>query len=158
MSALREEIRGLEIGIMATISEKITLLENFNRIVAEVVMDICKSFRNEIRDMNVAQQYAGMRSDGTDIEPSYKPITIDIKRYLGQPTDRVALRDTKDFHRSFQVLFSKTEFTIMATDKKTNELKAKYGPNIFGLDEESQDNLSAMIRPLLLEYFRNMVV
>lgn len=71
-----------------------------------------------------------------DYEP-YKPKTIQIKKRKGQPTTRVTLRDTGDFHKSMYVVFDAEGFYITASDEKTPDLVKKYGEEIFRLTDKN---------------------
>lgn len=73
----------------------------------------------------------------------YTPTTIRIKKRKGQPTTRVTLRDTGDFHKSMLVVFDSEGFYITATDKKTPGLVEKYGGEIFRLTDK---NLTRIVR------------
>ena len=73
----------------------------------------------------------------------YRPITIRIKRKKGQPTNRVTLRDTMDFHDSVYVVFDSEGFYVVAEDGKTDKLIDKYGKDILRLTDE---NLHAVVR------------
>lgn len=74
----------------------------------------------------------------------YKLITIEHKKIKGQPYDRVTLRDTGDFERSFKVIIGKDSFRVDATDWKAEELKKKYG-QIFGLTPQNKSKLAKTI-------------
>lgn len=67
----------------------------------------------------------------------YKPSTIANKRRKGQPTTRVTLRDTGDFHEAMRVVFDSEGFYITSDDDKTNELVSKYGESIFRLTNKN---------------------
>lgn len=74
-----------------------------------------------------------------DYEP-YAQRTIEIKRKKGQPTTRVTLRDTGDFHKAMRVVFDDNYpggFYIDSTDEKYQELKDRYGDSIFRLTNEN---------------------
>lgn len=73
----------------------------------------------------------------------YKDTTIRIKREKGQPTTRVTLRDTGDFHNSMFVVFDADGFYITSSDEKTEDLVAKYGEDIFRLTDK---NFTRIIR------------
>lgn len=73
----------------------------------------------------------------------YTDTTIRIKRKKGQPTTRVTLRDTGDFHNSMFVVFDADGFYITSSDEKTEELVAKYGEDIFRLTDK---NFTRIIR------------
>lgn len=73
----------------------------------------------------------------------YKDTTIRIKHEKGQPTTRVTLRDTGDFHNSMFVVFDADGFYITSSDEKTEDLVAKYGEDIFRLTDK---NFTRIIR------------
>lgn len=94
-----------------------------------------------IVDMNSEQQLfeQGVNNLGvsiSDYQP-YAPFTIEIKHMKNQPTDRVTLRDTGDFHSSFYLLVGTEQFEIKASDPKTEDLIKKYGRQILGLTNEN---------------------
>lgn len=88
--------------------------------------------------LNQGQMFIGRRADGTELLPSYKDITIEIKKSKGQPYDRVTLRDTGAFWDSIKVDVSTDVFKINATDSKAKKLIKKYGVKILGLSKESK--------------------
>ncbi len=101
--------------------------------------------QQRIVEMNVEQLYDyGMNSLGIRIDTyePYSPYTVRIKQEKGQPYDRVTLRDTGDFHKSFGVVFEPVGFYITSTDYKTQDLIDKYGARIFGLTSENKQDLT----------------
>ena len=80
----------------------------------------------------------------------YKPVTIEIKRDKGQPTDRVTLRDTQAFHNSFFIFADNKAAWFKATDKKSQKLYDKYG-EIFGLTVENRNKVAwEYLYPMLI--------
>ena len=73
----------------------------------------------------------------------YTATTVKIKKRKGQPTTRVTLRDTGDFHKSMFVVFDSDGFYITASDDKTQSLIEKYGSEIFRLTDK---NFNRIIR------------
>lgn len=73
----------------------------------------------------------------------YTETTKKIKAKKGQPTTRVTLRDTGDFHNSMFVVFDSEGFYVTASDDKTQALVDKYGDEIFRLTDK---NLTRIIR------------
>lgn len=67
----------------------------------------------------------------------YTPTTVKIKKKKGQPTTRVTLRDTGDFHKSMFVVFDSDGFYITSSDEKTSMLIDKYGDEIFRLTNKN---------------------
>lgn len=109
-----------------------------------------------IVDLNAHYQLyeKGVNALGIEIA-SYDPYTmytVMLKGMQGQPTDRVTLQDTGDFHRSFYVIFRDDEFEITAYDHKKAELVDRYGPEIFGLTPEHMTILrQEIVKPSLEE-------
>lgn len=105
------------------------------------VREIIINDEHIICDMNAEQQLyeEGINRLGVKISDyaPYSPLTIEIKTHKGQPTDRVTLRDTGEFHGSFYVEATNTTFEIKAADWKTEKLLKKYGKGILGLTEGS---------------------
>ena len=100
---------------------------------------------DKIVELNVEQLYEyGINSLGVSIDTyaPYSPYTIRAKNEKGQPTDRVTLRDTGDFHKSFEVVVGPVDFYITATDYKTDMLVERYGEKIFGLIPQNKIELA----------------
>ena len=71
---------------------------------------------------------------------SYAPYalsTIKAKKKKGQPTTRVTLKDTGDFHESMYVVFDEEGFYVTASDEKTPFLTSRYGDSIFRLTDKN---------------------
>lgn len=110
--------------------------------------------KEDIVEMNVSQLYdEGVNRLGIAISTyaPYAPRTIQLKTKKGQPTDRVTLRDTGAFHKSFTLEIGPVGFYITATDYKTQELVDKYGANIFGLTSDNLAALSYELFPLVMQ-------
>ena len=137
--------------MLPAIDAKIKALEEWNRDAERHVIAEAKQFEAEILDYNTEEQLylLGQDSTGAKLPGPYRPLTIEIKRAKGQPTDRITLRDTGDFHESFRIDWQETEFKIQATDWKIGKLTREYGPEIFGLDENGvQDLIDNLRQPL----------
>jgi hypothetical protein len=115
-----------------------------------------------IVDMNAEEQLyeQGVNCLGVDIMDyaPYSPVTIEIKKALGQPTNRVTLRDEGDFESSFFLEVGDKQFEIKASDFKTEDLIKKYGHQILGLTKE---NIAVLIWqyifPDLMEKAKNVL-
>ena len=82
----------------------------------------------------------------------YTPLTVQIKKEKGQPTNRVTLRDEGDFESSFYIEADGEKFEIKAGDWKTEELIKKYGRQILGLTPEHiEEVIKDYIYPELLK-------
>ena len=143
--------------MLPAIDAKIKALEEWNRDAERHVIAEAKQFEQYILRSNTEEQLyrRGQDSEGFELMPSYTPFTVQIKRSKGQPTDRVTLLDTGQFHASFYVIWRATEFEIYARDVLTPKLAGKYGPEIFGLDDNSQQDLIDNLRGPLADNLRN---
>jgi hypothetical protein len=140
---------------MATLSQMRRRLESVNEM--NIASDSVQETKEALADINVEQMMSGKRSDGSDILPSYKDITIELKKMRGQPTDRVTLRDTGAFQAAIQTEVRGPEIITTSTDPKTEKLKKKYNTakgSIFGLGGKyKQRYIDEDLQP---EFIKNM--
>lgn len=128
--------------------------EGFEANINETVRQALQNDEDWLIDLNAFFQLyeKGVNALGVEIA-SYEPYslyTVSIKGMLGQPTDRVTLKDTGDFHDSFYVIYREDEFEITASDYKREALVNRYGPEIFGLTPENMAVVrDEIIRPHL---------
>lgn len=104
-------------------------------------------------DLNVEQMNKGLRSDGSEILPSYTDFTIDIKKMKGQPFDRVTLRDTGLFQEGLHTTVIGDRIVTTSTDPKTDKLNKKYSKSkgsIFGLNRISKAEYMRDLRPTFI--------
>lgn len=146
--------------MIASIKNMISEMTRFHGGVAGHLMDVAKKHEDTILDLNTESQLfeKGETGEGTPITPAYRPFTVRIKKQKGQPTNRVTLRDSGDFHKSFRVIFSKTQFRITADDEKTQKLVDKYGGQILGLSEDSLDTLAEGVKPDMIKKTREVIL
>ena len=108
------------------------------------------------------QLFQGVDAEGrelAEIGGAYAPITVAIKRTEGQPFDRVTLRDTGEFYKSFDVRPLRDGFEIVAdTVKENQDLTERWGKDIIGLNELSIEQLQAFLIPLVIEYWIDYVL
>lgn len=130
---------------MDRLQQVIDALKRFQAEGDSIVQSILRDNEHIIIDMNAQNQLfeRGIDSRGIELRNAnpYSPITQKIKQFKRQPFDRVTLRDTGDFHRSFEVIFTQEGFIITANDIKTEKLIDKYGEHIFGLTAENLKEL-----------------
>lgn len=130
-------------------------------IGGEYIENAVRAKESDIVAKNVEQLYErGENSLGVSISSyaPYAPYTIQLKGYKGQPTDRVTLRDTGAFHKSFVLVIGPTSFYITAKDEKTDDLVAKYGAGIFGLTPENREEVSRkLLYPVVMEQIQKEI-
>lgn len=96
------------------------------------------------------QLFQGLDAEGKSLKEiggGYAPLTIELKRLKGQPTDRVTLYDTGEFYNSFRVFAGKTHLDITADTLKEGDvdLQDRYGRNLLGLNDDSITQLAIAI-------------
>ena len=110
-----------------------------------------------IEDKNIAQMEAGLDAHGLEIEPPYTEFTVGIKKALGQPFDRVTLKNQGDFHKGTKAEVSISGFEMTNTDSKWGKLSEKYG-DVIGLNDTSKQELideiyTPQVGQELVDYF-----
>lgn len=148
------------------ITEKLKGARSLNRQLesGSFFKKILKKNEKTILDWNRNEQLFrdGIYNDGTKI-PDYMARTVDeFKIPKGQPYDRVTMRDTGDFHKSFYLDFKKDSVMIYAKDSKTSIIIKPYrygfgprGPKVLGLTDENRRRLlEEIIKPALFNEVR----
>lgn len=135
-------------------------LRKFDEILAESLEEVIVSLENVIVQLVADEQLyeRGINGKGVKIMDyaPYAQSTIRRKARKGQPTNRVTLRDTGAFHKSFFVVFDESGFYIATEDKKLKYLEPKYGEAILRLTDENLTYLiRTYIRPMLAERLKN---
>lgn len=146
--------------MIPSLDNKIKSLTRAEKSFQNTVIETAKEFKAEILDLNTEEQLfqKGEDGQGRPITPAYTRFTVQYKRAVGQPTDRVTLKDTGDFHDSFKIRFNKKDFAIFATDQKTQKLERKYGKDITGLNNKSMRELAEMMRDDFTNELRKQIV
>ncbi len=145
---------------MDVITRKIEALKRINKNIGNYISIVINDEKAIILDMNTEDQLyeQGINNLGVEIM-DYKPyqeFTISVKLSKGQPTNRVTLRDSGEFHRSFDLEITDNYFKIIATDDNTEQLIKRYGRQILGLTYENQNELIwSYIYDALLEQIKN---
>ena len=144
---------------MKKLDDLINKLKRIESGVLEVVKNTVKEYDYIILDMNTESQLfqKGIDRKGrslASVSGGYSPITVEIKMFKHQPTDRVTLKDEGDFHRSFYIEYLTDGFVIKASDWKTDILKKNWGPDILGLTQENiNEFMRDYVTPAVKEYF-----
>lgn len=129
-------LRNLEYRLRAFKDNLPILLEDIIRDKEDVIVSAIADDQLYRRGIN------GRGEKIMDYMP-YATRTIQNKKRKGQPTTRVTLRDTGEFHNSMFVVFDSEGFYITADDNKAQYLVKKYGEEIFRLTDK---NFTRIIR------------
>ena len=80
------------------------------------------------------------------------------KKAKGQPTDRITLKDTGKFYKTFKIEVKNDSFFINANPiKEDNNLFDDFGNEIVGLTEENQIKVSKIILDNTIKYIRKQL-
>ena len=104
------------------------------------------------------QMEEGKLSDNTEITPPYHPLTVELKALVGQPYDRVILKNTGKFRSEIFAKVDSEGIKTGSTDEKTEKLKygwttksgrkhPGYGAEIFGITNENKQVLIQELLP-----------
>ena len=118
--------------------------------VVTAAVDAMNTKSGEYEKSQKEQMYDGIASDNRMISPPYAPQTIKIKKFKGQPTDRVTLKDTGNFYAGIFTDKRADGFIIDSKDSKANELQEKYGEEIFGLADYKKQPFIDIVRPVFI--------
>lgn len=144
---------------MEAITNLIENLTKYRDNINNYMEDITRSIEDEIKELNVHQQYdLGQDRNGDAITPEYAESTIRYKRRKGQPTDRVTLQDTGQYHDTFKIRYEAEGFELYANDWKAGFLDKKYGKEIYGLQDEAARELADQIyQPRMIQKLKNIL-
>lgn len=129
-------LRNLEYRLRIFKDSLPTLLEDIVRSKEDVIVSAIADDQLYRRGIN------GRGEKIMDYAP-YAARTIENKKRKGQPTTRVTLRDTGDFHKSMHVIFDSEGFYVTSDDEKAKYLVKKYGGEIYRLTDK---NFTRIIR------------
>lgn len=133
-------------------------LAKFNKNLDSILIEEARKDGGEIVKLQEAQMFEGKTSEGTDITPPYTYKTIQIKAEKHQIADRVTLRDTGAFYAGIKLDGRKKSITVSSSDRKTKKLKAKYGDEIFGLNEEKKGTfIQTFLKPRMQTRFKQAI-
>lgn len=96
----------------------------------------------EIANLQAKQLAEGVKSDGTEINPPYRPYTIEQKRKygvgLGRVTDHVTYYHTGDLYKSLEAKVTGDEYDITSSSLKFDKMKKRSGERVVGLNKSSK--------------------
>lgn len=94
----------------------------------------------------------------SSIGGEYSPFTVEEKKRKRQPTDRITLKDTGDFYRTFKVIPFKGGFRIEAdTIKDGEDLQDSWGDDIVGISPNNLEIIVNFYKDAILEAVRNRI-
>ena len=94
-----------------------------------------------------------------NIGGDYATKTKLYKRQQGQPIDRVTLKDTGEFYRSFraEVAYNGDIIINANTIKEGEDLQQRWGKGILGLNKQSKEKLQNEVRDDIIREVRQIL-
>ena len=116
-------------------------LRRFKDSLPGLLEDIIRDKESVIISAIADDQLFRRGVNGVDVKimdyAPYSPRTIKRKNKKGQPTTRVTLRDTGEFHESMFIVFEPDGFYVTSNDDKMPYIVKKYGEEIFRLTDKN---------------------
>ena len=101
---------------------------------------------------------AGEDSKGKKIKPPYTERTKEIKKFKGQPTDRVTLEDEGDFKRRTYLEADQFPIFFRSADWKEPKLVEKYGEDIFGIQKKNLKSYTKEeLKSQIFEWLKSLI-
>lgn len=141
----RRKIQGSMIENPITIPRK--NLQVIANNLDKIILDNVRKIEGMVLQLNRDQLWQGKKIDGSSITPPYAPRTVKLKLKVGQPIDRVTLKDDGFFYDGFYIIYETDQFTIYSHEDYTKYLTGRYnqGSDIFGLTEENLNKVREII-------------
>lgn len=121
------------------------------------LLKIVAKYSDEIIELNQKQLLEGEKSDGTKLK-KYKSEQYARFKYLLNQNRVTDLRLHGNFYAGFFVRVEKFPVSVWSSDKKVYDLSARYGKNIFNLQ---QANINLLVDKFLAKdikvYYKNEV-
>lgn len=143
-----------------------TVLNLFTRTVEDLQKSVNLSIQESVnknkdvlKTMQTEQQmFEGQTATEESIKPfPYAKSTINYKKRLGQPTDRITLKDTGDFYNSIEIEAKTDDFVISTQISYSIFLVEKYA-DILGITDT---NLNTFVNnytlPVLKQNFDDII-
>lgn len=130
---------------MADALEVLQVLQGLD--VEAIAISTLKENEDIMADLNASQMAQGVRADGSEILPSYRPLTVELKSDkpgLAGVTDRVTLYDTGEHYAELYADVKGDQIEYGSRDEKSAALQKKYDKkkgSIYGLTEDSKEEL-----------------
>lgn len=101
----------------------------------------------------------GIDGDGNKLPLPYAPFTIDQKKVLNQPTDRITLRNTRSFHDGFFGKVTGDNMVTGSSDSKSSKLHKEWGQSISSMtkantEKHARDNVLPILQDSLRKALR----
>ncbi|NQX78796.1 hypothetical protein [Gilvibacter sp.] len=147
----------LNLGPIEDLKQKVISLEQLVNSALRDVFNQNEKLLIEIQTQIQLYQ-KGQTSKAITIVPSYAQSTIGKKKRKGDPFDRVTLKDTGALYSSVRFEALDDRLIVTTNVSYTKYLTAKYGPDIFGIQNLEMENfLEKYYLPFYSESAKNLL-
>lgn len=132
------------------------LPEKLLKKTLEVVKENEKTVVSDITDI----QLYTLGQDGQGVSlGEYAPSTIKRKKSKGQPTNRVTLLDTGEYHQSHRLELTSDGVEVKADAVNGDyELRSRYGDDILVWSDKNQDEfIEKVLKEALIKYLKDVL-
>ena len=139
------------------INEMINFFENIDDVLFNITQE--KETQDFLIDV-LQDQLFTTGEDGKGLSlGDYSPVTIQIKRAKGQPTDRITLKDTGDFYKSYMIEAFRGGFVVEADGQKSpsDNLFVTYGDDILLPNDETLTLIAEYYETRLFDYWETLL-
>jgi len=144
-------------GFEETIKEALQFFDDIDNVVFEITRE--QETQSFLIDSLQDQLFTTGEDGNKNSLGEYSELTVQIKRRKGQPTDRITLKDTGDFYKTYSIDPFKGGFIIDANGQKSSiDLLVKYGNDILKPNEETIEIIGDYYKEKLNEYFVNLFI
>jgi hypothetical protein len=128
---------------MATISQ---VLRNVNKLdLYSASMKVVKKDEEPILNLNKKQLFSDGENNKSKKLKRYRNGMYELEKHERNPAPGLGIPDlfnTGKFYKKFKIkILSKKEYEMFSTDDKAIALQKKYGKDIFGLSENSRNEM-----------------
>lgn len=146
--------------MLTHLQNKIKALQAFS--FKDELITIVEDNREKLADLQASQLAQGVNSKGQQINPQYRPFTVEQKlKYgvgLGRVVDRVTFFSSGDLYRSLSAQIAGTKFKISSPSFKFDKMIKRSGVDVVGLNIESRrDFIMEVTRPGILDAYDRKV-
>lgn len=138
--------------------KQIEFLDSFDQLIERAFRVTIDQHNLLLRSMLVEQQLYDKGIDGNGKSlGSYTRQTIRIKVAKGQPTDRITLKDSGDFHASIEITATQQYFVISSNVGYDKWILRRYSRNTLKITNENlKDFLQRYFIPNLKKYVNEL--
>lgn len=133
---------------MATVAE---MMRRINAVdIDTIVEDSIEATKGDLLEQNRQQMNAGQTKENKAITPLYAPSTVTRKKKLGQPYDRVTLKDKGELYDKMAAQVDNEQVIIGSGAEHAKYLEEKYGIQIFGVGSDFKIKYNDVLAPVII--------